>query len=282
MATFVLSIDDAATANYSNCSDFTELLNFLKRHCIQATIFVVPNENNIPLYEKKDWIKVLKRAKDEGHDLELHGYEHTPFEFGIPPEFILAYEDRVKQELERERKRINENLCVKKIEERLNKGLEIFQKALGFRPKGFRSGYLSMHENLFPALKNCGFTFDSSLAINPKGWNYIRKDYQSKVGWLKIEPKPFRHHSGILEIPLMSEYTWYLMEEDIERQFNLAKENLDEVCRREGVFVTLSHVSPMTGEYRAGLNVYKKLFRYVQEKTNICFSTLEEVAKIYA
>lgn len=278
MIYFVLSVDDAATKNFSNCLDFTQLLDFLKKYQVQATIFVVPNETGIPLYKKKDWVKVLQRAKDDGHDLELHGYEHNAFEFGIPPDFILAYEHEISQKLKKEREKIETNLTVGKIEERLNKGLEIFEKTLGFRPTGFRSPYLSIHKNLFIALKNCGFVFDSSIAINPKGWYYIRKDYQTEVNWFNIKPKPFQHPSGILEIPLMTEYTWYLKEEDIERQFNLAKEDLDRVEERNGVLVALSHISPMSGKYSAGLKFYEKLFFYIREKKDFSISTLSEIA----
>jgi hypothetical protein len=34
-------------------------------------------------------VEALHRAREEGYDVQLHGYVHTGFEFGRPPDLML-------------------------------------------------------------------------------------------------------------------------------------------------------------------------------------------------
>ncbi len=274
------TVDDPALRTYSTIDEFKQLLNFLKDNSVPATFFVPPYGDGIPLAKKPEWIRALKIAIDDGHEIQLHGYEHTAFEFGYPPSFILAYEHKVAQEIRDKKGKIEKQLALKKIEERLQRGIEMFEKTMGFVPTGFRSPYLSMHKNTIKALKNFGFKYDSSFVVNPKGWRYIAKDYSTDVKWQSdVPPRAYRLKSGILEIPIISEYTWYLKKKDFSRQLELALEDFKKVKGLNGVFTTLSHVAPMTGEFSIGLKVYERLINFAREQGDVQFCTLSEVIK---
>ena len=166
------------------------------------------------------------------------------------------------------------------LKNKLEKGIEIFTRALGHRPTGFRAPYGSTCPNLFPALIECGFTYDSSLVINPKGWKYIVKDYTPGITWNKdVPPLPREYQPGLVEIPIMAEYTWFLKETDIERHYQLIKEDLDKTIKEGGVMVSVCHVCPVTGVNRAGLKVYERLLDYARKKGNVSFCTLKEIVQ---
>jgi len=273
---FAFTVDDVALQDFSSVDGLRELLDFLKQEGVPATLFVVPFNQDISLHRRDDWVAALKSAALAGHELQLHGYRHQAFECGIPPEFILAYEHEERRRLQEERTEIEKELSPAVLKDKLEKGIEIFTRVTGHRPTGFRAPYASTHANLFQALTTCGFQYDSSLIINPKGWKYVVKDYTPGILWKKnIPPRPFRHPSGLVEIPIMAEYTWFLKEADVERHFQLIKEDLDMTMETGGVMVSLCHVAPVTGVNAAGLRVYQKLFEYAR-KNGVTFHTLTE------
>ena len=70
---FCLTNDDAGSQQPEL---FRELLDFLSEQRVPATFFVVPASGGIPLDEKPEWVDLLHRALDEGHELQHHGYNH--------------------------------------------------------------------------------------------------------------------------------------------------------------------------------------------------------------
>lgn len=274
---FVLSVDDVAVEQFSSPAGFEELLDFLGREDVRATFFVVPFEHDIPLYDRKEWRELIRRAIGEGHDLQLHGYRHEPFECGIPPDFVLAYERECRQAVMERRSEIEQNVSVIRLEERLGHGLDILSRLFGYRPTGFRAPYLSTHPNLFAALQRVGIEWDSSIAVNPKGWHYISGDYDSDADWLDDRPRIGPLPSGVIEVPLTTEYTWYLRDGDIDRQYRLLEEDMNKFEARGGVLVTLAHVGPMTGPYGAALTVYKRAFDYLRERNIACITVRQAV-----
>ena len=89
---FALTIDDVGVEGFSSVEDLSDLLEFLKKHGVSATLFVTPFNRDRALDKRDDWVDILKRALQDGHELGLHGYRHEACEFGIPPDMILEYE----------------------------------------------------------------------------------------------------------------------------------------------------------------------------------------------
>ncbi len=275
---FAFTVDDVCLKDFSSVYGFRQLLDFLNEEDVPATFFVVPFDSDIPLDKKPEWVDILQEALSTGHELALHGYRHQAFEWGIPPEFIMAYEHEESRRLTENRKEIESHFTVEKFSAKLNLGLDIFQQALSLRPKGFRAPYASTCPALLPAVKSCGFDYDSTLIINPKGWKYVVKDYTPGIIWRKDVPHgPFRHTAGLVEIPIMAEYTWFLKAADIERHFGLIKEDFDLSAETGGTMVPVCHVGPVTGPNDAGLEVYRRLFRHARKK-GVIFQTLSKIA----
>ena len=217
---FVLTNDDAGGANPHL---FRELLDFLAVQKIPATFFVVPMSGGIPLDQKPEWLDLLRRAMSEGHELQLHAFDHgSTFEFGVPPGFMLDIIPDAKTRWEREPEVIQAEHTVERMRDRIERGKEIFSRALGFEPRGFRGPCLSMCGATYQALAETGFRWSSNLVVNPMGWRYINGDYDAGEPWQPgIPPQPFPYQSGMIEVPMISEYTWYLKEKDLDRHYAL-------------------------------------------------------------
>jgi peptidoglycan/xylan/chitin deacetylase (PgdA/CDA1 family) len=272
---FVLTNDDAGMQEPEL---FSELLDFLQAQEVPATFFVVPFGSGQALDTKPAWMAIVERALVAGHDLEHHAYDHSScFEFGVPPYFMLdIMPDRKAAYLE-DPTPFEQMHTYEILREKLEKGREVLTRAFGYTPRGFRSPCLSSCDNLYQALSDMGFEFCSNAVINPLGWRYINRDYESGEGWhTEFPAQPFYRLPGLTEVPMHSEYTWYLEEGDVDRHFELAKADLDRAIAEGKAFVTLSHYYAMTGKWATGLKVYERLFAYARER-GVRFATLREL-----
>jgi peptidoglycan/xylan/chitin deacetylase (PgdA/CDA1 family) len=273
---FALTNDDAGGQQPES---FRELLDFLARWEVPATFFVVPASGGKPLDQKPEWLNLLHRALDEGHELQLHAYDHSStFEFGVPPGFMLDIIPEAKARWKCEPEAIQADHTLERMRDRIARGKEIFHRALGYEPRGFRGPCLSMCDNTYQALADHGIRWSSNLVVNPMGWRYINKNYDAGEPWQPdVPPHPFVYKAGIIEVPMVSEYTWFLKEEDLDRHFNLMKDDFDRVRHVSGTFVALSHYYAMTGEWSTALRVYERIFDYAREQGNVRFCTISQL-----
>jgi peptidoglycan/xylan/chitin deacetylase (PgdA/CDA1 family) len=275
---FALTNDDAGGENPHL---FAELLDFLAAHEMVATFFVVPMSGGKPLDQKPEWLRLLERARAAGHELQLHALDHgSTFEFGVPPDFMLDIIPDAKAKWQKEPAVVQAEHTVANMGSKLDRGMEIFERALGYAPAGFRGPCLSMCDATYQALADRGFIWSSNLVVNPMGWRYINRDYDAGEPWQPdIPPHPFHYKSGLIEVPMLSEYTWYLKDEDIERHFGLIKDDFDRVQQSGNPFVSLSHYYAMTGKWAAGLRVYQRLLEHAQRTGSLRFCTLSAVVE---
>lgn len=274
---FAFSNDDAGMQEPAL---FADLLDFLDEQRVPATFFVVPHAADRPLDQKPEWVGLIQRALDSGHDLQHHGFNHaTCFEFGIPPYFMLdilppavqaAYAQRPEQ--------FTQQHVYTALRDKLEQGREILTRLFGYVPRGFRAPCLAMCDNSYAALQDLDFQWSSNQVVNPMGWYYINRDYDRGEPWQPtVPPHPFLLHPPLLEAPIHSEYTWYLTPDDIDRQFALIQADFDRTRAAGGAFVVLSHYYAMTGQWAAGLEVYRRLFAYARAMGDVRFVTLNQL-----
>jgi len=290
---FAFTIDDVALHRhktpdgyepFSSAQDLRELIGFLNRQKVPGTFFTVPFNEDIPLYDRPDYVAALSEAASAGHLVAMHGLRHEIFEWGIPPEMVLGLP---WEEVNRKRVQSDPNLpkefAYDVLVAKLRQGIEIIEKALGRRPMGFRAPCGSNCPHLFKALVDCGFGFDSTQIINRKGWNYVMKDYRPGIFWNPdYPPRPHRLDSGIVELPIMSEYTWQLTDADVPRHVELLKEDLAHLAASQpagGLLVSVCHVSPITGQWSAGQKVYEQFFRWARDHYDVQFCTMQQAAQ---
>lgn len=136
---------------------------------------------------------------DRGHEIAGHGDIHEPF---------IGSVDRQAA--------------------RLQAMAKAFQEHMGFRPVGFRSPFLAHDENLFLALSQEGFLYDSSrVAHDPLlyaryGLSPERLVHRKHVLNLprllarfvsgRAFPRPYQVSPGVIEIPVLDLDDWFFFE----------------------------------------------------------------------
>jgi peptidoglycan/xylan/chitin deacetylase (PgdA/CDA1 family) len=274
---------------------FRRYLTFFREYQIPLTLFVVPHGRGRALHEDQDWVSALKAARDEGHDLQLHGLTHAAFEFGYPPEFMVARSRRIREILgdPEQLARVRAGLTVGALREKLERGIELFRKALGVDPVGFRAPVLMVCDEMFEALAQVGLGYDSSMALSPRGWHYITQRFEEPGGdpWdISLEWQPFRYKAGVIEVPLASEYSAHAAWDEIDRRAQLMADEYDRFSERGGVFAPLTHFHSMFGamSYRRafdevdvtltlrGAEIYRRFFEHVRQRGNAVYCTLTQ------
>jgi peptidoglycan/xylan/chitin deacetylase (PgdA/CDA1 family) len=274
---------------------FRRYLAFFRGYGVRLTLFVVPFGRGRPLHEDGAWVAALKGAQDEGHDLQLHGLAHAAFEFGFPPDFMLARSPSVRRVMEdaAQRERIRQQLTVGALRAKLERAVELFRRALGVDPVGFRAPVLMVCDELFEALAQVGLGYDSSMALSPRGWHYITQRFAAPAGepWdATLAWEPFRYKAGVVEIPLASEYSAHAVWDEVDRRAALMAGEFDRLSERGGVFAPLTHFHSMFGQmtYRRafdevdvtlelrGGEIYRRFFEHVRARGNATFCTLTE------
>ena len=283
---FALTNDDAGGADPGR---FDELLGFLDEQQVPATFFVVPHHRGARIDEKPEWMALLKRALDSGHEIQQHGFDHTSFEFGVAPDFMLHVIPSSKARWEREPEEVQKGHRLEVVSARLAHGRSILQDALGYQPKGFRSPCLEMCDNTYQALADQGFEWSSNLVVNATGWWWSLKPERYAIDptvfgehWQPdVPPHPVRYKSGMIEVPMMGEYTHQVMPAREEWHVQFAGSEYDRVRELGGTFVTLSHYDTMTWEHATGLNVYRRLFEHARASGDVRFVTVSQLVKSY-
>jgi len=278
--TFVFTNDDAGSGDVTL---FHELLDFLQRRGVHGTFFTVPNARGRPLDERPEWVEALRRALAAGHEIGLHGYHHEGFEFGRPPDFMLDLMGaKAWEKLEHDRQELHDSWKRADLQEKIEQGIAIFERTLGVRPRSWRSPCCAVCTNLYLALAAAGIAYDSSLIVNPQGWPYCGKDYQTKLDCEPAHPTyPFRHHGGVIELPVVAEYTWFLADDQsAERAWELLTSDYERAVSSTGIFVAMSHYYAMTGPNRRGLEIYDRLFDFMETRGTVRYRTVAEAASL--
>lgn len=270
------SVDDIGLDGYSTEKQLNDLLEFCEQNKIKATLFAVPLADGKRMDKRPAYVALLREAIKHGHEIGQHGLTHDRFEIGIPPAMVmnLPHEGPARKFLAENREKINASHTVANIRKTLRTGREILEDAIGCPIKGFRSPALQSCANMFIALEEENYQYDSSVCLQLAGWDLINGvDYIPR----EITQERFeqiKKSSMRRELPLTTEYTWYLGKDKFEKACALAMHDLH-ACLAAGVpFISICHVSPIfEGESGFGLDLYRRLFNGIRELN--CGSAME-------
>ncbi|HEX2185386.1 MAG TPA: hypothetical protein VHN78_07760, partial [Chloroflexota bacterium] len=125
-----------------------------------------------------------------------------------------------------------------------------------------------------------GMAYDSSLIVNPQGWPYAGKDFGTRLEWEPAHPPyPFRYHGGLVELPVVSEYTWYLSDDhSVARAWELLTRDHERVAGSSRLLVVMTHFYAMTGPYRRGIELYERFFDHAESRGAVRYRTVAEAA----
>ena len=285
---FCISCDDVFLDGYSSEKHLETLLAFCDDMKFKMTFFVVPfNGKGEPISSSPGYVRLLENALAAGHEVGQHGITHDRFEVGIPPKMILdlPHEGPARQHLRDHRAEIDRGHTIPAIREKLRRGREVLENALGVAVKGFRSPALQVCANLFVALVEEGYPYDSSTCLQEAGWDILNGVAYTPRRIDRARFLSMRQHPDLPEMPLTTDYTWYLDDKNFDQCLALAKHDFN-ACVESGVpFIPVCHVSPIQeGENSRGFEFYSRFMAHVGEraaelKLNLKMATLAEAAK---
>lgn len=259
------SVDDIGLDGYSTEEHLNNILNFLDGYQMKATFFAVPEAEGGTLSKRREYVSILRDAIKRGHEVAQHGLTHDRFEIGVPPEMILnlLHEGPARAFLAENSEKLKSEHTVGKIRRKLKKGRKIIEDAIGMRVNGFRSPALQSCDNMFIALAEEEYFYDSSTCLQKAGWDILNN--------LKYVPQEINQgrfaqlqKAGLRELPLTTEYTWYLGRDNFDKEYNLAVHDFD-CCMNSGIpFINICHVSPIQegSDPGLGFELYRKLIEY--------------------
>lgn len=267
---FCLTVDDVCLEGYSTVEHTNALMRFFASQGIHGTFFVVPRAEGIPLTERSEYTVVLEEATAEGHEVAQHGLEHDRFETGIPPRMILdlPHEQPARERLAKDRASIDKNLELPALRGRMAEGRRILEDALGIGVAGFRAPCLSVCDNLFTALDQEGFRYDSSRSLQENGWDLLQGKPLAPQPITRASFESSLYPGKMRTLPLTTEYTWYLQRKQFDDTMALARHDFS-ACLRAGIpFTTVAHVSPINEcQDGCGWDLYRRLIDYAREQS---------------
>lgn len=284
------TVDDIGLDGYSTERHLNNILDFLDEYRIKATFFAVPEAEGKRLNKRPGYVSIIRDAIQRGHEVAQHGLTHDRFEIGIPPDMILMlpHEGPARKFLSENREKLKSEHTVEKICRKLRKGREIIEDAVGGQVKGFRSPALQSCKNMFIALAEEEYLYDSSAYFQKAGWDILNNlEYVPQ----EINREKFTQlqKTGLRELPLTTDYTWYLNRGNFNKAFSLAVHDFN-CCLNSGVpFISLCHVSPVQegNDGNLGFELYRKLIEHsktgfgndkYQIKTVPLFAIAEQIA----
>jgi peptidoglycan/xylan/chitin deacetylase (PgdA/CDA1 family) len=277
---WAFTVDDIGMDGYSTEKQLNNILDFCDEHQIKATLFAVPEADGKRLDKRLGYTAILRNAIMRGHEVAQHGLEHDRFEIGIPPDMImmLPHEGPARKFLTENRDKLASEHTVEKIGDKLRRGRYIIENAIGTEVSGFRSPALQSCENMFIALAEEEYKYDSSTYLQKAGWDLLNGiEYEPQE--ITMDRFNTLQKSDVMkEFPLTAEYTWYLRKENFDKALSLAIYDYDACVDAQIPFVSLCHVGPIQeGDNELGFELYRRLLIHIKAKS----LTLSEISEVF-
>jgi peptidoglycan/xylan/chitin deacetylase (PgdA/CDA1 family) len=276
---FTWTNDDAGSGPEPNIESVRRTCAYLESRGKRGTWFVVPKAGGRPMTEA--WKDALKAARDAGHDLQLHGLTHGDcFEFGPPvapaitisPGFVAQFREREAEHRAR--------YTPERLRERLEEGIAIFQNDLGVAPTVFRAPCGAISEGLFEALAAVGLRYETSQYVNLGCYNYLpTRSRPPEQEWTDRWPhRPFRWIAGVIQCPILGEYTWRGASEHEAAFHSLALADCERIAAESPVAVLLSHTHGVNSDYDYSFRTFDRIFEFTEAR-GARWETMGELAR---
>ncbi|MBI2298628.1 MAG: DUF2334 domain-containing protein [Armatimonadetes bacterium] len=278
---FVVTVDDPGGL-IQDLAIFDRARRFFDREGVPVSFYVVPRgEGGWLLDEQTDWLAALHSAERDGHDCQLHGLDHHGCEFGPYPPLVMEMGGPdIEAHLRADTERFGHLWRQDLYEDKLTTAIAIFQRAFGRRPLSLRTGALSQTPELYSAMATVGLRYASNAVTDPRGWKYICELYDEPGDWdPAVPPGPYQLTSAVINLPIISEYAWYLTEEKIPKHLALAVEDVGRVYQVGGVFLLVCHVQCVGAEDGLSQKLLSQLFAIARREHDPLFENVAELVR---
>lgn len=279
------------------CDDLTagelreleEVSSWLEKLGIPGTFFCIPARNG-GLDKDTEFLASAKGIMAKGSEFHPHGYDHWCFECGIPDTSAVwtsRHSWEIQEEFNLNRFEIEQAHTREAIRNRLHRGFEIWQRAFGKYPTGFRPGFGSFCRNLYYALEDLQVPWCSIRFATPTAMQWSRGPQFYDVPE-KIYPQGFAPFKvgNITEYPFAGDYGYHIPPEAVDRFVELGWRQFNIAADRGDPFIMLAHQhglactdNPPTWA-NAGYESHEKLIRRIRDSGKARFITMSELHAI--
>ena len=278
--TYALTIDDAGSGGADMVESFRRTCEYAESRQFRVTWFVVPKPGGEPWSD--EWRRAFLEGRNAGHDLQLHGLTHSHcFEFGPPVEPAKLILPSMQDEFDQRRDELMPTYTVEWMRDVLGIGLEVFDRELGITPTVFRPPCGSICTALFQALSDLGIGYMSSQYLNMGCYDHLaHRSGTPTQAWTDNWPHaPFRWYSGVVEVPLIGEYTWRGAWQHEEAFHELAKADVDRIADTSTVGVLLAHTHGIADNYDYAFRTFDAILEHLEGQGRRRFATMAELAE---
>ncbi|NPV45930.1 MAG: polysaccharide deacetylase family protein [Armatimonadetes bacterium] len=277
---FYVTVDDPGGL-IQDLAIFERARRFFDQEAVPATFFVVPRgEGDWQLDRQPDWLAALQGAEADGHDCQLHGLDHKGCEFGPIPDMIVALGGDLEAGRQRYRDQYWHMWRPDAYRDKLQIAIGIFAAAFGRQPLCFRTGALSQEPVLYEVVADLGMKYVSNKVTDPRGWRYIIEQYDDPGDWdPEVPSQPYWLTDRVINLPIISEYAWYLTPEKIAPHLALAVEDMGRVYAEGDVFLLVCHVQCVGAEDGLSQELLRRLFRVARQEHDVTFETVRDLVQ---
>lgn len=173
-----------------------------------------------------------------------------------------------------------QRFTVEKLLGRVEEAREIFARDYGVEPTVFRAPCGAVSKPMFGALREAGIGFHSGVFISGSGYGHVEDNGTANTQeWVENIPhRPFRWYDGIVEVPILNEYTWHESGQRSDAFVELARQELDRIGEHSPVVVIMMHTHGNADDYEHTFRMIDAVADHVGRTPGASFATLGELA----
>ena len=216
------------------------ILRLLADHGVPATFFIPAVAAQLHPGEVRQYV-------DKGHEVGVHGWIH---------ERNVLLEGTDEREL-------------------TNRSLTTLERDCGVRPVGIRTPSWDFSRNTLDIIRECGFTYDSSLMADDEPYEILADGVPT--GIIEIPVEWIRDDAPYLAMNRNSGLRPYMPPRQL---FEIWRDEFDAAYTHGGLFQLTCH--PHLIGHRSRITILQQLMAYIQEHSDIWFATHQGVAEYVA
>lgn len=262
-------------------------LDFLDRHEIPGVFFVIPRAYRDPkndLDKDGELVALIKEAEQRGHEFYQHGFEHHPFECGIPDLGMLAVDAGASRYFDIKRSEVEELHLLETQIRMLNEGRKIWVRAFGKESAGFRPGWGAYCNNFYKALGILGYEWVSSKIPCMTSWAWTIEKWEQSIDFRAgIPTTPHLLKEGVWEFPIAGDYAFRVPQdpEKISKMVGLGLDEFEVFFKRSDPMLILSHWFGLDYLNGTGYAVHEKLIPALKSTKRAEFVGMKDLAARY-
>ncbi|MDE0312193.1 MAG: hypothetical protein OXI52_08000 [Caldilineaceae bacterium] len=279
MTSFSWTIDDAGWGDSVLVESLRKTTEFFDSRGLNSSVFAVPKPWGETM--TSEWKEALIAARDAGHDLQPLGLTHSDcYEFGPPAWPATSILPTLQTEFDERSEEYLQRYTVDKLRNRIEEAKEIFSQDYGIEPSVFRAPCGATSRPMFGALLAAGIHYHSGMFISGTGYEHWQDNGADiSLKWDDSIPyRPFRWYGGIVEVPILNEYTWHGSGERSDAFIDLARQDLDRISEYSPVVVIMMHTHGIADDYEHTFRVIDAVAEHVGRRPGASFATLGELA----